>query len=84
MRYLIGAATLPVSARAHIIGDNGGERLYRETIQNAGWSEVSSEADVTIFTDFSTLDRDISAAVSSSPLPLARVGNFLITAAALR
>jgi glycosyltransferase involved in cell wall biosynthesis len=84
LRYLSGAAVLPVAARARIIGTNGGERLYRDAIQNAGWSEVSGDADVMIFTDFDTLDRDIAAALATSPRQLARVGNFLVSAGSLR
>lgn len=82
LRYVSRIAMASGARTATILGSGAGVDLYRSAINDAGWIESPRDGDVTIFTDFSTLDRDMRSAIAQSSREMARIGNFLIASGA--
>jgi glycosyltransferase involved in cell wall biosynthesis len=80
LRYLMATQSLPAAPRAGILGSGTGVTLYRDAVRSAGWTEVpaSEDCDVAIFTNFDSLDRDMSAILAATAGAFTRVGNFLL------
>ncbi len=80
LRYVTATTPLPPTVRTFIAGTGTGAGLYRDAIREAGWTEVAGpgDSDVTVFTEFATLDEDVRALVAGESRDMTRVGNFLI------
>lgn len=84
LQYLQASAGLRRHVRTHIRGEGAGVALYRDAIEQAGWIECSAhDADVTVFTDFTTIERDMTALRQANSREQTRIGNFLVAGQAL-
>lgn len=78
LRYLRWKMGLRPDTTAEIIGGGNGARLYREALDGLGW-RLDSSADLVIFTNFHTLDEDMTAfSATHARTGFARIGNFLV------